>query len=169
MEDSTNSGKNDKISPVPYGLIICGAARRLIGASYRDFATKPEVTAESYLSVIKKFGGSVLAWTDLSIEAADFGQKMIYPEESTPHPDYKNPLIKDVEDYKKLKRIDIKEAKRMQATLKTIRLVLDNDNITGDAISCLCMGPLGVLNMMRGSERLFRDCVLYTSEVITCL
>ena len=71
-------------APVPYGLVLCGAARRLSGVSYREFATNPAATAESYLCAYETYGGSILAWTDLSIEAADFGQKMVFPEESTP-------------------------------------------------------------------------------------
>lgn len=78
---------------LPYNLSLCGASRRLAGVSYREFATDPVATAESYICAYERFGGSVLAWTDLSIEAADFGQKMVYPEESTPHPDYADPLI----------------------------------------------------------------------------
>jgi len=154
---------------MPYGLVLCGAARRLAGVSYRDFSTKPEATAESYICAYEKFGGSVLAWTDLSIEAADFGQKLIYPEESTAHPDYSDPLIKNVEDYRKLRRINFKDAKRMQGVLETIRIVLKSKRFEGGSIASLCLGPLAVLNMMRGAQHLLRDCVLYPKEVMACM
>jgi uroporphyrinogen decarboxylase len=151
---------------IPYGLVLCGAARRLAGVSYREFSTNPKATAESYLCAYEKYGGSILAWTDLSIEAADFGQKIICPEESTPFPDYADPLIKDVGDYTKLKRVDFKHAHRMQGVLETIRLVLNDDRFAGGTIASLCLGPLAVLNMMRGAQRLLKDCLLHPKAVM---
>jgi uroporphyrinogen decarboxylase len=152
--------------PIPYGLVLCGAARRLAGVSYREFCSDPKATAESYLCAYEKYGGSVLAWTDLSIEAGDFGQKIIYPEESTPYPDYADPLIKDVGDYAKLKKVDFKNARRMQGVLETIRLVLNSGRFAGGTIASLCLGPLAVLNMMRGAQHLLRDCILHPAEVM---
>jgi len=165
MNQSTNT--EQKI--IPYGVGLCGAARRLAGVSYRDFSTKPEAAAESYLSAYEEFGGSVLAWTDLSIEAADFGQKMIYPEESTAHPDYSDPLIKDVGDYRKLKRINFKEARRMQGVLETIRIMLKSERFEGGSMASLCLGPLAVLNMMRGAKHFLRDCINYPKEVMAAM
>lgn len=153
-------------SLLPYSVVLCGAARRLAGVSYREFATNPAATAESYLCAYEKYGGSVLAWTDLSIEAADFGQKIVYPEESTPYPDYSDPLIKDASDYRKLERIDVKNARRMQGVLETIRLVINDKRFEGGSIASLCLGPLAVLNMMRGAQYLLKDCILNKSDVM---
>ncbi|MFO7965234.1 MAG: uroporphyrinogen decarboxylase family protein [Desulfobacterales bacterium] len=166
MSDALSSIELFNSASIPYGLVLCGAARRLAGVTYREFATNPAATAESYLCSYEKFGGSILAWTDLSIEAADFGQKMIYPEESTPHPDYSDPLIKDVSDYRKLRKIDIKNAKRMQGVLETIRLVVNSKRFEGGSITSLCLGPMAVLNMMRGARHFLRDCFLYPREVM---
>ena len=162
MSDADNANQ----SFIPYGLVLCGAARRLSGVTYREFATNPAATAESYLRSYETYGGTILAWTDLSIEAADFGQKMVFPEESTPHPDYTDPLIKDVSDYRKLKKIDLKNAKRMQGVLETIDLVIKSDRFKGGSIASLCLGPLAVLNMMRGAQQLLRDCLLHPKEVM---
>lgn len=146
-----------------------GACRCLAGVSYPDFALKPEATVKSLLAGFELIGGEmVVPWVDLSIEAADFGQKIVYPENSTPHPDYTDPLIKDVGDYRKLKRIDLQGAQRMQAMLETSRILVKRVGLKGLVGGC-CFGPLGVLNMMRGAEHLFRDCVLYPSEVMAAL
>ena len=166
MNDALKSPEINNSASVPYGLVLCGAARRLAGVTYREFATNPVATAESYLCAYETYGGSILAWTDLSIEAADFGQKMIYPEESTPHPDYSNPLIRDISDYRKLKKIDVQQAKRMQGVLETIRLVNTSNRFEGGTITSLCLAPLAVLSMMRGAQHLLRDCFLYPKEVM---
>jgi len=158
MSPAESQARTEYPAGLPYNLSLCGASRRLAGVSYREFATNPVATAESYICAYERFGGSVLAWTDLSIEAADFGQKMVYPEESTPHPDYADPLIKCANDYRKVERIEVESAKRMQGVLETIRLVNNDERFAGGTISTLCMGPLGTLNMMRGAQELLKDC-----------
>ena len=120
------------------------------------------------MAAYEKFGGLLNVWIDLSVEAADFGQKMVYPENSTPHPDYKYPVIKAVSDYRKIKRINFKEAQRMQAMLETLHILVNSKKIK-EGLGSLCFGPLGVLGMMRGAEHLFRDCVLYPSEVTSAM
>lgn len=151
---------------VPCAHFAQSACRRLTGASFRDYAQKPEVAAESILAGFAFIGGDVLnPVLDLSVEAADFGQKMIYPEDSTAHPDYTDPLIKDVSDYRKLKRIELQDAPRMQSMLEFCRLVVKGVHSKDVEVPGFCFGPLGALSMMRGVERLFKDCILYTSEV----
>ena len=154
---------------VPCYSMAFGACRRLVGVSYPDFALKPQSAADSLLAGFEFIGGEVIVpMLDLSLEAADFGQKMVYPANSTPHPDYSDPLIKDVDDYRKLKRIDLRTAPRMQAMLELLRILVKKLGLRG-AVSGFVFGPLGVLNMMRGTEYLFRDCVLHTSEVMAAL
>jgi uroporphyrinogen decarboxylase len=147
--------------------LLFSACRRFVGATCRDFALKPDVTVKALMAGldflgVKEEDRPFTPWVDLSVEAADFGQKMVYPEESTPHPDYADPLIKDVSDYRKLMRVDLKTAPRMQNMLIMIRSLIEKGAI---GIGGFCLGPLGVLSMMRGAERLFRDCVLHPLEV----
>jgi len=154
---------------VPCTPMVFAASRRLTGISYVDFSLNPEAAADALLVAFEFFGGEMVAPPlDLSIEASDFGQKTIYPENSTPHPDYKDPLIKDVSDYRKLKRIDLKDAKRMQNLVNTSRIMVENMGFRG-VVSGFVFGPLGILGMMRGAEHLFRDCVNYHSEVMAAL
>jgi len=150
--------------------MVFAAARRLIGSTYRKFALDPEVAADAQIAAADFLGrkdGIFSGWTDLSVEASDFGQKIIYPEESTPHPDYSKPLIADVIGYSKVKRIDIKKAERMQGVLEMQRIL--KQKARGPMIGGFCFGPLGVLGMMRGTEHLFRDCLRYPDKVKTGL
>ncbi len=154
---------------VPCSPMVFGACRRLTGASYPDFALEPDATAKSLLAGFELIGGeAIVPMPDLSVEAADFGQKIIYPENSTPHPDYTDPLIKDVRDYGKIEKIDLRGAQRMQSTLK-VNHILVNEIGFGGIVSGFCFGPLGVLSMMRGAERLFRDCIHHPSDVLAAL
>ena len=157
---------------IRYNPMIMGAGRRLIGASYREFALEPEVAVRSIVAVQKFLLGTkkipVSPCLDLSVEAADFGQKMIYPEESTPHPDYNDPLIKTPDDYRKLQRIEFHKAKRMQGVLEMTRILNEREGYKG-MVTGFCFGPLGVLGMMRGAERLFRDCLQHREAVMKAL
>lgn len=171
MEDASVATQPQRRAPIPSRPLVFSACRRLVGASCRDWALKPEVTVKGLLASIDFLGirpedRPLSPWVDLSVEAADFGQKMIYPEESTPHPDYADPLIKEVGDYRKLRRVDLKKANRMQNMLEMIRSLIEKGAV---GVGGFCLGPLGVLSMMRGAGHLFRDCVLHPADVKAAL
>jgi uroporphyrinogen decarboxylase len=151
---------------VPCCPIICGAGRRLIGNTYAEFCADPVIAAESFVAGFNLIGGDgVVALVDLSIEAADFGQKVIYPNSSTAHPDYANPVIKNRQGYRKLKPIDFKHAIRMQGYAKALSIMVRRIGFRGFVAGFL-FGPLGVLNMMRGTQELFKDCVTHPEDVM---
>ena len=171
MEEGNLAPAPSGPTPIPCRPLIFSACRRFVGATCRDWALEPEITVKALMTGLDFLGvrpedRPVAPWVDLSVEAADFGQKVIYPEESTPHPDYADPLIKDVSDYRKLERVDLGKAPRMQNMLEMIRLLVEKGAI---GIGGFCLGPLGVLSMMRGAERLFRDCILHPSDVKAAL
>ncbi len=114
-------------------------------------------------------GGDVLLLgLDLTVEASDFGQATIYPENSTAHPDYSNPLIRDHTDYRKLKKIDIKNAPRMQRVIEMARRAIREKGLTAVFVPVVS-SPLSVLGMMRSAEEVFKDCVLYPADVMAAL
>ena len=154
---------------VPSCPVVAGGGRRLSGHTYAEFSRDPAAAAESFLAAFNMIGGEIVVpLVDLSIEAADFGQKMVYPEESTAHPDYSRPLVEDVDDYRKLKPIDFKSAERMQALVKTLEIMVPKVGMRG-VVAGFAFGPLGVLNMMRGAGEMFRDCVNHPTEVMAAL
>jgi uroporphyrinogen decarboxylase len=154
---------------VPCCTVVNGGSRRLVGHTYAEFSTDPKIAAECFLAGFNHIGGEVIVpLVDLSIEAADFGQKMVYPLNSTAHPDYADPVIKDVEDYRKLKPIDFKSASRMQGFIEAFSIILKGVGLKG-IVSGFVFGPLGVLSMMRGAGELFRDCISHPSDVMAAL
>lgn len=150
---------------VPVAPMIQGAARRLTGISYRDFATRPELTAEAYMASLELIGGDALyGAVDLSVEAADFGQEMIYPSDSTVHPDYSNPRIRSVDDYERLEVFDPRRTPRMGANIELSRRLAKLARLRYP-VTGFAFGPLGVLGMMRGAENLFKDCLRHPEKV----
>jgi len=158
---------------IPCQPMAFAACRRLIGASYRDFCLNPKITVKALLAgfdfmSLREGERGICPFVDLSIEASGFGQKIVYPNDSTPHPDYADPLVKDVSDYRKLRRVELKEADRMQNMVEMIRLLVGEEG-RRVIVGGFCLGPLAVLNMMRGPDQLFRDCVNHPVEVMAAL
>jgi uroporphyrinogen decarboxylase len=106
-----------------------------------------------------------LGLVDLSVEAADFGQEMVYPVEDTAHPNYDNPFIKTPDDYYKIEPLDPTKAPRMKESLKYYDIIC-NELAATTGIMAFVYAPLGILAMMRGAENLFRDCYKAKDAVI---
>ena len=158
---------------VPSAPLICGAARRVYGVTYEEWAQDGELMAKSMVQAQELIGfDGVLGLVDLSVEAADLGQKMVYPVEDTPHPDYDDPCIKTPDDYFKIERIDPTKGPRMKEML-TYMDIICNEKAATVPIMGFVYGPLGILSMMRGAENVFRDCyknkeaVIKAEEIIT--
>jgi uroporphyrinogen decarboxylase len=151
---------------VPVTPLLNSAARQITGVSFPEYSLDTDKTAEVFLSGFEFVGGDlVILLLDLSVEAADFGQKIIYPENSTARPDYSNPCVKDVADYHRIPRIRLSETRRMKEFVRLCRIMVERIGFRA-LVTGFVFGPLGVLSMMRGAEPLFKDCVNYPKDVI---
>ena len=151
---------------VPAGPLVCGAARRVYGVSYDEWAQDGELQAKCMIQAHELIGmDGQLQLVDLSVEAADFGQEMVFPTEDTPHPNYDNPWIKSPDDYAKIERIDPTKSPRMKEAIKYCDILM---NELGSTVAQMAFvyGPLGILSMMRSAEKLFLDCMKYKEAVI---
>ncbi len=150
---------------VPVSPVLCAGARQISGIAFPDFALDAKKAAQVFLDGFTFVGGdAVILMLDLSVEAADFGQAMEYPTDSTPMPDYNRPLITDVDGYRKLPAIDVAEAPRMREFVRLCRTVVKEIGLRA-IVSGFVFSPLGVLSMLRGAENLFKDCRLHPKEV----
>ena len=150
---------------VPVAPLANSVARRIIGTTFPEYSTNAEKAAEVLCASLKFIGGDlVVLLIDLSIEAADFGQEVIYPMNSTAHPNYSNPYIKDVDDYLKIKPIDFSTAKRMNELVRLCGLMVEK--VRWDIpISGFIYGPLEILLMMRGAKDFYKDCRNYPGHI----
>lgn len=153
----------DRVPAVP---LVCGAARRIYGVTYEEWSKDGEIQAKSMLQAQELIGfDGMLTLVDLSVEAADFGQSMLYPTEDTAHPNYDDPLIKSPDDYAKLERVDPLKTPRMSEMIKYCDILMNERGSTVPVMGFV-YGPLGILSMMRGAETLFRDCMKHKQQVI---
>ena len=90
---------------VPVYPILSGVTRKLTGATYRQWSTDAKTCADAYLKAVSEFDiDCVVTLIDLSVECNAWGAKIIYPENEAAHPDYKDCVVKSIDDYKKIKK-----------------------------------------------------------------
>lgn len=157
---------------VPTGPLVCGASHRVVGITYGEWSKGDNVEAmvRGHVDSLKLIDhDGVVALVDLSVEAADFGQEVIFPEFDTAHPNYDNPFINDPKkDYKKIQKINPRKTKRMKSVIDMIAGLSKEIGQT-HAIVGFVYGSLGVLSMMRGPENFFMDLMEYPDEVLPAL
>ena len=107
MERVVTALQHKEPDRVPVYPIISGASRRLIGASYKDWSNDADICAEALLKAKKEFDlDCIVTLIDLSIECDAWGQELVYPEDEAAHPNYNNCVVKEIEDYAKIKKVD---------------------------------------------------------------
>jgi uroporphyrinogen decarboxylase len=150
---------------VPIYPLLNSVARKLVGATYDQLALNPDLCAEAYIKLTEDYDLDVICTlTDLSVEAADFGARIIYEEEEAAFPDKKERLIKSADEYKNIKAISVDTAKRMQDHIKLCNLLVAAKGKTTPIVAFV-FGPLGIVSMLRGQEEMFMDLVLNPDEV----
>lgn len=142
---------------IPVYPLLCGASRKLVNASYPVWSTDMDVCVEAYEKVTDLYNLDVICTLiDLSVEAADFGQKIIYPENEAAHPDINDYLIKETAGLYNVAPIKLRDATRMQGHVQLCDRLVKSKGSDVPVVAFL-FGPLGILSMMRGQASLFMD------------
>lgn len=142
---------------VPVYPILAGVNRRLVGADYPTWSTDAAVCAAGYLKTAEMFDiDCLVTLIDLSVECDAWGQKIVYPENEAAHPDFDELLIRDIDDYARIGKVDYRNSRRMNMHLDVIRRLAAEKK--GELpIVAFVFGPLGTLSMMRSQQELYLD------------
>ncbi len=151
---------------VPVAPLLCGASHRVLGISYDTWSKDGALATKSLLAAQELLGfDAFVTLVDLSVEAADFGQKVIYPKSSTAYPDYNDYFIKNGDDYRKIVYVDPLKSQRMKSVIDICHgLAQARGHDTG--VIGFIYGPLGVLSQIRGHEDLFKDLIRHPDRVL---
>lgn len=145
------------VDRVPVYPILCGATRRLTGASYPVWSQDSAVCAEAFLKSTEEFDlDCIVTLIDLSVECDAWGQKIIYPENEAAHPDYSQAVVSCIEDYAKIKKVDYRNSKRMMMHIDVIRRLAAAKKGQLPIIAFV-FGPLGTLSMLRSQQEMYMD------------
>lgn len=142
---------------VPVYPIMCGINRKLVGAGYEKWSTDAETCAAGFLKTAELFDiDCLVTLIDLSIECDAWGQKLIYPENEAAHPDYSVPVIRELEDYASIKKVDYRNSKRMMMHIDVCRRLVEAKK--GELpVVAFVFGPLGTLSMLRNQQEMYMD------------
>lgn len=157
MERVVKALNHEEPDRVPVYPIISGASRRLIDVSYKDWANDADLCAKALLKAREEFDlDCIVTLIDLSVECDAWGQELIYPENEAAHPNYDNCVIKDIEDYAKIKKADYRTSRRMMMHIETCKKLVEAANGEFPVIAFV-FGPLGVLSMLRNQQDMYLD------------
>lgn len=146
------------VDRVPVYPLINSISRAYTGADYASWSRDVDVCTESILKATDDIGVDVIcSIQDLSVEAADWGQTILYPDNEAAHPDNNNRLIKDIDEYKNVEPVNPRKTERMS---KHIQLCDNLVKAKGKEMPIIAFvfAPLGVLSMLRGQADMFMDC-----------
>lgn len=142
---------------VPVYPLVNSVARKCVGATYDQLATDPELCAKAYSAITDELElDCICTLTDLSVEAADFGAKIIYCKDEAAHPDSSDRLLKSIDDYANVKRINPRETTRMADHIRLCELLMAEKGAEVPIVAFV-FGPLGILSMLRGQAEIFMD------------
>ncbi|TJX59337.1 uroporphyrinogen decarboxylase [Soehngenia saccharolytica] len=153
---------------VPVYPLINSVSRKALGISYEEWTKDVDLCAKAIIKTTEELDLDVIcSLVDLSVEAADWGQELLYFEDKAATPS-DNKLIKSEEDYAKIKRIDPLKSKRMNEHIELCKKLVEAKGKEKPIVAFL-FGPLGIASMMRGASEMFMDLYESPDEVHECL
>lgn len=157
MERVLCAMRNEEPDYVPVYPILSGVTRKLVDATYYDWANDADICSKALIKAAEEFDQDcIVTLIDLSVECDAWGQKLVFPENEAAHPDYNNLLINDIEDYANIKKVDYRNSKRMMMHIETCKKLVEAKG--GELpIIAFVFGPLGTLSMMRSQQELYMD------------
>lgn len=157
IERVTKILNHEEADRVPVYPLINSISMKYEGVDYDTWTLNPEICARSILKATDECDVDVICTlVDLSVEAADWGMKMDYPKDKAAGPADGEPFIASPDEYDKVQVIDPRTTPRMSNYIKLAKLLAD---AKGDEkpIVGFVFGPLGILSMLRGLEKMMID------------
>jgi len=142
---------------VPVYPILSGVTRKLVGATYKDWATNAEICSKALLKAAELYElDCIVSLIDLSVECDAWGQELIFHENDAAHPHPDKLIIREIEDYAKIKKADYRNSERMMMHIDTCRRLVEQSKGERPVIAFV-FGPLGTLSMLRNQQDLYMD------------
>lgn len=168
LERVTATLKGQPVDRIPVYPIVNSVSRKILGISYDEWSNNVEKCAESIIGITDKLDLDIITTlVDLSVEAADWGQEILFFDDKAGCPS-ENKVIKTAEDYKNIKAIDPTKTKRMSEHIDLCKKLVEKRGDEKPIIAFL-FAPLGIASMLRGMSDFMMDLILSPQEVHKCL
>jgi uroporphyrinogen decarboxylase len=145
------------IDRVPCVPLILNHAARLIGESVYRHATDGAVMGRAHVAAYRRYGQDLITiFSDTANLAEAMGTKLKYPDDDVPRVD--TPVVREPDDVKKLRPIDVRTAGRLHVCLEAIRHCVRE--VGGEVfVSCCFSAPFTTAAGLRGTATIARDTI----------
>lgn len=159
MERISLALQHKEADRVPVYPLLNSVSRKATGITYAEWSQDPKKCAEAILKATEEIGADCMCTLiDLTVEAADWGQEVVFHDNIAANPNLDNRLIKTAADYDSIGIINPRETKRMSEHIELARLLYEAKGQEMPIIGFV-FAPLGILSMMRGQEEMFMDLI----------
>jgi uroporphyrinogen-III decarboxylase len=130
-----------------------------LGVNAREFFTDPNLLVGGYLSVLEKYEVDVptIDYDVYNIEAEAIGQSIIFSEHDMPDVDRSDPLIKNDNDLKKIKKPDFTSDGRLATVVEANHRFCE---WVGETPTLNFCAPFSLAANIRGIEQLLMDILM---------
>ncbi|MCL2863737.1 MAG: methyltransferase cognate corrinoid protein [Methanimicrococcus sp.] len=143
-----------KVDRLPVYPLACGITRKLVPATYKEFATVPEKFAASAEAAVKYLDvDTFVGLTDLSVMSTDIGSGVIFPEEDTPS------AVNHIKDYEDIVIPEVKKGTRIYNHIQSAKQAterLHKEELDAPFVG-FHEGPLLTLTQAMGADRVLYD------------
>lgn len=154
---------------VPVYPLVNSVSRKALSINYEKWTKNTELCAKSIIKTTEELGLDVIcSLVDLSVEAADWGQELLYFENDAACPKHDNRLIKSIDDYAKIQVINPRKTPRMSEHIKLCDILMKEKGNEIPVVGFV-FGPLGIASMLRGQTEIFMDLIDSPDTVKKCV
>ncbi|WP_305767201.1 uroporphyrinogen decarboxylase family protein [Candidatus Epulonipiscium viviparus] len=165
MERIVATLEHKKADRVPVYPLVNSVSRQTLGINYEEWTKDWKKCADAIIKTTEELDlDCISTLVDLSVEAADFGQELLYFEDKAACPNHNNRLLQDVEDYATLKAVDPRKTPRMSEHIEMAKYLVEQKGKDVPIVGFV-FGPLGILSMLRGQEDLFIELITDSEEI----
>ena len=154
----------EPVDHMPVYPFVNSISRKYCGYDYGEWSLDPIKCSRAILKTTEELGVDIISTQmDLSVEAADWGLKMMYPADRPP--EFAGcRLIRSPEEYERIKRLNPRETPRMSSYIQLAKYLYAAKGQEKFVMGYI-LGPLGVLSILRGVGDLFYDILTHPGEV----
>ena len=169
LERMIKTLNHEEADRIPVYPLINSVSRKTLGITYEEWTKDIKLCGEAIIKATDELDlDCISALVDLSVEAADFGQELLYFEDKAACPNHHNRLIQDVEEYANVKAVDPTKTPRMSEHIELARYLVEQRGQEKPIVGFV-FGPLGILGMLRGQEDMFVDMLTEPEELYPAL
>lgn len=169
LERVTLTLQHKEADRIPVYPLINSVSRKTLGITYEEWTKDVDKCAEAIIKATDEVDvDCICTLVDLSVEAADWGAKLVYFDDQAACPEHDNRVIQSEEEYSKITLLNPRETPRMSEHIELAKKLYEAKGQEKPIVGFV-FGPLGILGMLRGHDYLFMDLMMYPDKVHAAL